>query len=154
MQLCAGRVHLQSDLSKRRKDFIRKTLHASTCAEDCTQQKYWQSQQQQQPDTLEGPSSAGIGNPLREGFEPTEEKEEPEFAVDLRIEGIAQDVILKDEERMGKMKEAVGKSRIGYQPKGKSNWFDKEESKTSTSKATLNCMNWDTYPELSSAILA
>ena len=27
-------------------------------------------------------------------------KEEPEFKVDLRIGGIAQDVILKDEERM------------------------------------------------------
>ena len=31
------------------------------------------------------------------------EKEEPEFKVDLRIEGIAQDVILEDEERMGHM---------------------------------------------------
>ena len=37
MQLCANRLHLQSDLSKRREDFIRKTLHAPICAEDCTQ---------------------------------------------------------------------------------------------------------------------
>ena len=37
VQLCAGTLHLQSELSKRRKDFIRKTLHASTCAEDRTQ---------------------------------------------------------------------------------------------------------------------
>ena len=102
----------------------------------------WQSQQQQQPNTLEGPTSAGIGKPLRglqpststialtpvsigtplrEGFEPTEEKEEPEFEVDLRIEWIAQDAILKDEERTGKIKEVMGKLRIGSQPKGKSN---------------------------------
>ena len=35
------------------------------------------------------------------------EKEEPEFKVDLIIEGIAQDVILKDEERMGQIQEVV-----------------------------------------------
>ena len=43
------------------------------------------------------------GKPSRKGFEPTDEKE------DLRIEGIAQDVILKHEERMGKVREAVDK---------------------------------------------
>ena len=108
----------------------------------------WHSQQQQ-PHTLEGSTSAGIGKPLRflqpststvvvtpasigkplrEGFEPTEEKEEPEFEVDLRIEGIAQDAILKDEERMGNLKEVVGKLKIGCQPKRKSYRFDKKES--------------------------
>ena len=35
-------------------------------------------------------------------------EKEPEFKVDLRIEGIAQDVILKDEERVGKIQEVVG----------------------------------------------
>ena len=35
------------------------------------------------------------------GAESTVEKEEPELKVDLGIEGIAQDVIVKDEERMG-----------------------------------------------------
>ena len=44
--------------------------------------------------------------------ESTVEKE-PQFKVDLRIEGIAQDVILKHEERMGKSQEVVGKQRSG-----------------------------------------
>ena len=35
------------------------------------------------------------------------EKEEPSFEVDLRIEGIAQDVILKDEERMSQIQKVV-----------------------------------------------
>ena len=108
----------------------------------------WRSQEQQ-PDTLEGPTSAGIGKPLRglqpststvvltpasigkplrEGFDPTEEKEEPEFEVDHRIEGIAQDAILNDEERMGNIKEVVDKLKIGHQPKRKSNRFDQKES--------------------------
>ena len=39
--------------------------------------------------------------------ESTVAKEDPEFKVDLRIEGIAHDVILKDEERMGKIQEVV-----------------------------------------------
>ena len=37
------------------------------------------------------------------------EKEEPEFEVDLRIEGVAQDAILKDEERMGKIQKVADK---------------------------------------------
>ena len=41
-------------------------------------------------------------------------KEEPDFEVDLRIEGIAQDVILKDEERMGQIQKVVDKIRTGY----------------------------------------
>ena len=40
-------------------------------------------------------------------------EKEPEFKVDLRIEGIAQDVILKDEERMGKIQEEVERLRRG-----------------------------------------
>ena len=35
------------------------------------------------------------------------EKEEPEFNVDLGIEGIAQDVIPEDEERMGQIQKVV-----------------------------------------------
>ena len=38
-------------------------------------------------------------------------KKEPEFKVDLRIEGIAQDVILKDEERMGKIQVVMAHAR-------------------------------------------
>ena len=45
------------------------------------------------------------------------ESEEPEFKVDLRIEGIAQDVILKYEERMVKIHEMVDKLRTGYNTK-------------------------------------
>ena len=36
-------------------------------------------------------------------------KEEPEFKVDLRIAGIAQDVILEDEERMSQIQKSGGK---------------------------------------------
>ena len=39
------------------------------------------------------------------------EKEEPEFKVDLRIGGIAQDVILKDEERMDQIPKVFDKLR-------------------------------------------
>ena len=45
------------------------------------------------------------------------EREEPEFQVDLRIEGTAQDVILENEERMGRIQKSVGKFRIGYHTK-------------------------------------
>ena len=38
---------------------------------------------------------------------------EPEFKVDLRIEGVAHDVILKDEEPMGKIQQVVENSRKG-----------------------------------------
>ena len=41
-------------------------------------------------------------------------KEEPEFKVDLRIEGIGQDVILEDEERRGHIQKVVDKLRTGY----------------------------------------
>ena len=40
-------------------------------------------------------------------------EEQPEFKADLRIEGLAQDVILGDEERMGRIQELVGKIRNG-----------------------------------------
>ena len=45
--------------------------------------------------------------------EPLVEKEEPAFKADLRIEGIAQDVIVKDEERMGQLQNVVDKLRSG-----------------------------------------
>ena len=69
----------------------------------------WQSQQQQQKqqqDTSESASSSTRKLVKREEMERSAQspvkKEEPECKVDVRIEGIAQDVILKDEERMGK----------------------------------------------------
>ena len=93
----------------------------------------WKTQQQQQV-TSEGASSRtrklSARKVEREHKEdqgnPTEESElsrirklyaqdespvekEPEFKVDLRIEGVAHDVILKDEERMGKIPKSTGK---------------------------------------------
>ena len=58
-----------------------------------------------------------IARKLERGAESTVEKEEPEFKVDLRIEGTAQDVILKDEERMGQIRGAVGNLRNGSRTK-------------------------------------
>ena len=48
---------------------------------------------------------------LKRRPESSVEKEEPEF--NLRIEGIANDVISEDEERMGIIQEVVEKSRNG-----------------------------------------
>ena len=67
------------------------------------------------------------------------EKEDPEFSVDLSIERIAQDVILKDEERMEQIQKAVDKLRTGYhtnpiiedlEKTGKSIKFSEESSRT------------------------
>ena len=49
---------------------------------------------------------------LQRSAESPVEKEEPEFKVDLRIEGTAQDVILRCEERMEKTQEVVEKSEM------------------------------------------
>ena len=67
------------------------------------------------------------------------EKEEPEFEVDLSIEGIAQEVILKDEERMDKFQKVVDKLGTGHHTKSiieglvmtrKSIKFSEESSRT------------------------
>ena len=54
---------------------------------------------------------------LKRSTESLVEKEQPEFKVDLRIEGIAQDVILKDEERVGHIQEVAEKSGNGSRTK-------------------------------------
>ena len=54
---------------------------------------------------------------MKRSTESPVEKEEPEFKVDLRTEGIAQDVILEDEERMGQIQEVVEKRRNGSRTK-------------------------------------
>ena len=54
---------------------------------------------------------------LKRSAESLVEKEQPEFKVDLKIEGIAQDEILEDEERMGHIQEAAEKSRNGSRTK-------------------------------------
>ena len=150
MQLCAGRLHPQSVLSqkKKEKDFIRKTprlglrrrLYAKVIGNrsSSSSQMHWKVQVQQasgircevfnhQPQQVVS-TQAFVRKPLRTGFEPTEAREETEFEVDLRIEGIAQDAILKDEDRVGRTTEVGCKVKIGYCPKTKSNRFDEEES--------------------------
>ena len=65
---------------------------------------------------LRVPRESSRSRKLERRDESTVEKQ-PQFEVDLRIEGIAQDVILKDEERMGKIQEVVGKLRNGSRTK-------------------------------------
>ena len=77
----------------------------------------------------------------------------PEFKVDLRIEGIAQDVILKDEEWTGKIQEKVRKRRkwftheiyIGRSGKTrKTPWYSARNPVASSMKwATSSCTTWD-----------
>ena len=86
MQLCDSRLHLKGDLSKKGERILFERLSTRRPAPKIVLRQ----KQKQQSDTLEGPTSAGIGKPVRKGFEPTDEKEEPKFEVDLRIDGIAQ----------------------------------------------------------------
>ena len=80
------------------------------------------------------------------------EKEEPEFKVDLRIEGIAQDVILKDEERMGNIQEVVDNLRKGsYTTSFQEDLrklYDGQRGIQSSSmyRASSSCTNWDKCP--------
>ena len=57
-------------------------------------------------------------------------EKEPEFKVDLRHEGIAQDVILKDEERMGTIQEVVENLRKGSRTKSIREDLRKQENST------------------------
>ena len=63
-------------------------------------------QREEQGNPADNPELPSAGK-LERRTESTAEKEEPELEVDLRTEGIAQDAILKDEERMGKIREVV-----------------------------------------------
>ena len=135
----------------------------------------WQSQQQQQ-DTSESASSSTRtrkvvqrvhreekGNPTDNPEQPSARKlersaesrveKEPAFKVDFRIEGIAQDVILKDEEWTGKIQEVVKKLRkwftheiyIGRSGKTrKTPWYSARNPVASSMKwATSSCTTWD-----------
>ena len=91
------------------------------------------------------------------------EKEEPEFKVDLRIKGIAQDVIPEDDQRMGQLQKVVDKLRNGYHTKSIVEDLEKPGNPSSSAKsrvvqftnlAMLKCTCWDRYPEPSSANLA
>ena len=63
-------------------------------------------QREEQGNPTYNPGLPGVRK-LKRSTESPVEKEEPESKVDLRIEGIAQDVILEDEERMGQIQEEV-----------------------------------------------
>ena len=109
-------------ISQKRKRTFFERLSTLRPAQKIVLKSAWQSQQQQQQqqDTSEGAASGTTklarkeeqGNPTDNPELPSARKlersaespveKEPEWKVDLRIEGIAQDVIFKDEERMGK----------------------------------------------------
>ena len=69
-------------------------------------------QTEEQGNSTDNPELPSVRKVKRSAESPVE-KEEPEFKVDLRTEGIAQDVILEDEERMGQIQEVVEKRRNG-----------------------------------------
>ena len=139
----------------------------------------WQSQQQQQQqqDTLlrapgnwckkrnkvhltDNPELPCVGNLMRSTESPVE-KEESEFKVDFRIEGIRCDPGRWTDN--GATSKRSGKLRTGFRTKSiiedlekpeKSIKFSEESSRTITNLAILRCTNWNRYPEPSSAILA
>ena len=136
-------------ISQRQEKTLFERLSTPRPAPKIVLKSYWHSQQQQLPDTLESPTSAGIGKPLRglqpststfvltpatigkplrEGFEPTEEKIRTRVWSRPQNEGIVQDAILNDEDRMGNIQDVGDKLKIGYSPKGTSNRFDAQES--------------------------
>ena len=117
LQLCGGKVHLHNEFSKKGNETLCERLSTPRPAPKIILKSAQQSQQQQQQqqDTSESASSRlvqrqGQGTPTRypqrrstwkqvRSTVSLAEKEEPEFKVDLRIEGIAQYVILEDAER-------------------------------------------------------
>ena len=127
VQFCSGRLH-------------RETLDASSLTEHCTKEclviaaaaatrHLWECIISHQPTGAESGKRAERGSrqlgkwprviPLQElerRDESTIEKE-PEFKGDFRIGGIAQDVVLKDEVRMGKIQDVVGNLRNGSRTK-------------------------------------
>ena len=86
----------------------------------------------------DNPEPPSIWKQMRSAVSPVE-KEEPEFKANLGIEGIAPDVIPKDEERIGQIQNVVDKLRTGYHTQsiiedlvktGKSVKFSEESSRT------------------------
>ena len=143
MQLCAGRLHQQGDLSKGARTFC-----APTRAEDCTQEclaiaaaaarhtgrsnfsRHWETVTMFSTINLNSylNTHQASGNRCEKVLNQLTTKKNQSFQVDLRIEEIAQDAIWKEEENMGKIREVVGKFKVGYQPKRESDRFDEEES--------------------------
>ena len=103
-QLCASRLHLQSD------------------------------------NPTGNPELPGVRK-LKRSTESLVEKEEPEFNVDLRIEGSAQIVFLKDEERMGQIQEAVENFRNGSRTESVLEDLGKPENSLNLSEESSRTMH-------------
>ena len=63
-------------------------------------------------DTTDNECSSSIWKRMRDTAVPVEQK--PNFKVHLRVEGVPEDVILKDEEQMKQINETVEKLKDGY----------------------------------------
>ena len=79
-------------------------------------QRVQRVQREEQGNQTYNPEPPGARK-LERSTESHVEEAELDFKVDLRIERIAQDVILKDEERIGKSKKDWGKVRNGSRTK-------------------------------------
>ena len=116
-QFCAGKLHLPSNFSERRSNIIRR-LSTPRFAPKVTLASNWHSQQQQPlsgdvPSSSRKPVAVEIGNrdvqgytmddqtssgkPVRNSVSFVDKK--PKFEIDLRVEGVSQDAILKDEQK-------------------------------------------------------
>ena len=83
------------------------------------------------------------------------EREEPEFKVDLRIEGVAQDVILRYEGRLGKIQEVVENSEMAHAQNPFLKILEYQKTLCNSAKNHVaKFTKWDRYPEPSSAIHA
>ena len=78
-------------------------------------------------------------------------EEENPFKVDLRIQGIPQDAVLEDRERMSQIQDSVDKLRTEYQTesiiadlekKGKFNRFSEESKLTIRPEINSNDFRW------------
>ena len=101
-QSCASRLHLQSSLSKRRSNTVRKTLNLRP-APKVTLKSNWHSQQQQQQSLCDDVSTST--RRLVRDPEPAE--------INLRVEGVSQDATVQDEEKMKRNQWTVGKVFMG-----------------------------------------
>ena len=104
-QSCAGRLHLQGNLSQRRSNAVRKTLNSTTRAEVTLKRKWHSQQQQQQPFSGDVPSSSK--ELVRNSVSLVDKR--PQFEIGLRVEGVSQDAILYDEEQVKRDQQKVGK---------------------------------------------
>ena len=111
----------------------------------------------------DNPEPLSICKQMRSTESPVE-KEQSELKFDLSIEGIAQDVILKDEERMGQIQKVVDKfNELDTVPNQLLKIWRRQTNPSSSAKsrvaqftnsAILDCTSWDRDPEPSSANLA